>query len=125
MSLRTYVTYDKAGRICSVLSCQEELADMIIRANTKLPYVRVDALVNEREFFIVDQAPMPRPYGTAVLEGNWLKAVPAGASVTIEGQMYTADGSDIELEFSHPGSYTITISKWPYRDQEVTYENTA
>ncbi len=125
MSLGSYVTYDKAGRICSVLSCQEELADKIIRANTELPYVRVGALVNEKEFFIVDQAPMLRPCGTAKLEGNLLKSVPAGASVTIEGQVYTADGTDIELEFSHLGIYTITISKWPYQDQEVTVENTA
>lgn len=75
--------------------------------------------------YVVADELVERPALAVTLVGSKLKGVPLGASVTIEGIDYTADGSDIELEFSHIGTFTITISKFPYISVELTYENLA
>lgn len=120
-----YVTYEPDGRIHGVLSCPPGAAEGIIRLNTNLPALQVPEPVNADQHYVANGQVVKRPDIPMVLEGLRLKGVPAGAALGIEGQTYTADGSEIELEFSHPGRFTITISKWPYRDQEVTIENTA
>lgn len=56
----------------------------------------------------------PRPILPGSLVGNLLIRVPTGAAVYIDGQTYTADGTDIELEFTYPGTYSIKVECWPY-----------
>ncbi|AGN82033.1 hypothetical protein N5K35_30900 [Pseudomonas sp. GD03651] len=120
-----YVTYEPDGRIHGVLSCPPGAAQGILRLNTSLPALQVSAPVSADQHYVANGQVVKRPDIPAVLEGMWLKGVPAGAALGIEGQIYMADGSEIELEFSHPGRFMITISKWPYKDQEVTVEITA
>lgn len=55
--------------------------------------------------------------GSATLSG-----VPSGATVAITnefGQTETlvADGTDIALSATMPGSYTVSISLWPYKEE--------
>ena len=66
-----------------------------------------------------------RPKMGAAILGDVLSGVPEGATITIEGSNYTADGSDVILEVSLPGVYEITVTKWPYLDEELTYETAA
>lgn len=59
----------------------------------------------------------------AVLSGNTLTGVPAGASVQIDTDIYEADGSPITLTFDQPGTYTLLVSLWPYLDWRATIEH--
>lgn len=66
---------------------------------------------------VVDKPVLP-----VTLDGQFLRGVPAGSTITIDGQEYVADGTDVELEFEFHGEYRITVSLWPYLDFEVKYE---
>lgn len=60
------------------------------------------------------------------VEGMVLKGVQAGATVTIEGIDYNVSKSeDIELEFSHVGTYEVKVVHWPYLDWSASIENQA
>lgn len=117
--------FNDRGEIIIAVSGSPDSAEPSLRLNTPLPYLVLDSPAVPALQYVAGNQLLPRPVGSAFLEGNLLKEVPAGAVVKIEGVSYEADGTDIELEFSHLGSYTIIISKWPYQDQEVTVENTA
>ena len=56
---------------------------------------------------------------TLVLDGLILSGVPAGATVTIEGAEYLADGTDIELSATHSGTFLVGVSLFPWRDASV------
>ncbi|MBA1195425.1 hypothetical protein G7007_21630 [Pseudomonas entomophila] len=114
----TYITYTESGEITSVLSCHPSMAEAIIRANTELPYVQIVAPVSPEAYYAPDGVLTARPASTAHLVGNVLKGAPAGATVAIEGQEYTADGTDIVLEFEHPGTYLIKVDAFPQKTWE-------
>lgn len=114
----TYITYKPNGEITGVLSCDRSMADAIIRANTSLPYVQIVAPVSPEAYYAPDGVLTARPASTADLVGDLLKGVPAGATVVIEGQEYTADGTDIVLEFEHPGTYLIKVNAFPQKAWE-------
>lgn len=83
---------------------------------------------NANEFYAdVGQTPValvPRKPIPMELKGYVLHGVPSGADITIEGQHYTADGTPIELSFSHSGTFKVQVVAFPYLDGsvEVTYE---
>jgi len=114
----TYITYAESGEITSVLSCHPSMAEAIIRANTSLPYVQIVAPVSPEAYYAPDGVLTARPASTTHLVGDLLKGVPAGATVVIEGQEYTADGTDIVLEFEHLGTYLIKVKAFPQKAWE-------
>ena len=120
-----FAAHETDGRIAVVVSCPPEHGKKIIRLNTDRPFIQVATPARPAEHFVIGQMLKERPQMGAVLQGHWLKGVHEGATVNIESETYTADGSDIELEFSAPGTYHVTVSLWPYRDQEFTFENSA
>ena len=124
-SIEHYAAYETDGRIVFVVSCPPEHGKKIIRLNTDRPYIQVLTPARTADHFVMGQMLKERPQMGAVLQGHWLKGVYEGAAVNIESETYTADGSDIELGFSAPGTYTVRVSLWPYRDQEFTVENSA
>ncbi|EPJ8753416.1 hypothetical protein I5S62_06225 [Pseudomonas putida] len=120
-----FAAYETDGRIVFVVSCPPEHGKTIIRLNTDRPFIQVATPARPAEHFVIGQMLKERPQMGAVLQGHRLKGVHQGAAVNIENETYIADGSDIELEFSAPGTYHVTVSLWPYRDQEFTFENSA
>lgn len=66
-----------------------------------------------------------KPTHPIVIDGLTLKGVSKGAKLTIEGETYECDGSDVHLEFSHVGTYTVTVKNWPYLDWSAEIENPA
>lgn len=73
--------------------------------------------------YVLEGGVVDRPVFEATLDGNILKGVPSGATVTIDGTDYTADGTDIELSFTLKASHTITVTKWPHMPAEFVYED--
>lgn len=125
MSSKHMVAYDTQGRIVLVASGPVASVEQTMRLNTSLPLMQVPEPANPALSYVSQGRVQARPAGSAVLAGNVLTGVPAGALVVIEGVEYTADGSEIELEFTQPGAHTIKVSAWPKQDQEFTFEDSA
>lgn len=77
--------------------------------------------VSDLRHYVKDGHIVDRPVSPATLEGNLLRSVPAGATVIIDYENYMADGTDIELEFGHPGDFMIRVENFPYQDFEAVY----
>lgn len=117
-----YVAYDTGGKIVLSLTCQPEAADMIIKNNGFSVYIEVPFPATTAEYYVHNGALTSRPASSVVLAGNVLNGAPAGASVSIDGVLYTADGTPITLNFAYAGSYTITVKKWPIKDWTGVYK---
>lgn len=87
--------------------------------------VTTDFRCHPATHYVVDAEVVSRPILQVQLNGTVLSGVPAGAEILIEDQVYSADGSDIELEFGLPGYYKVQIKHWPYMDWETVIENPA
>lgn len=75
----------------------------------------VEGEYDNREFYILDGQPTERPTSPVNLSDLTLLGVPAGSTLTINGESYEADG-DVELEFPLPGTYSLRVECWPYKD---------
>lgn len=65
-----------------------------------------------------------RPACPVEVDGLVLRGVRPGSTIMIEGQQYEcAEGGDVELSFQYPGSYEVTVTRWPYLEGRVTIEN--
>ncbi|WP_313739984.1 hypothetical protein [Pseudomonas sp.] len=125
MSSKHMLAYDQQGRIVLVASGPVASVEQTMRLNTSLPLLQIPEPANAALSYVDKGRLLARPIGSAALAGSLLTGVTAGAVVVIEDVEYIADGSDIELEFSQPGAYSIKVSAWPCQDQEFIFENPA
>lgn len=118
----SYVIYDmKTGRITKSLQCPSYMLPLHIEDTETYLEGSVDSdtvYVDLNQLKVV-----PRPVLNAAMHGKFLQRVPAGATVIIEGERYTADGNPIELEFAYPGTYLVEVHCWPYLNWSTTVEN--
>lgn len=123
MANKNFAAYDDKGEILSTVYCAEELAALNMQINGFSQYVEVPYAVRGDTDYILDGEAVRRPRMGSTVNGNTLSGVLESSILLIEGQSYTADGTDIELEFTLPGSHTVKVSLWPYVDQEFRIEN--
>lgn len=115
--MTTITVYDQAGLILRVVSCQHDTRYAQCQTGESF----VDGASNDSTQYIVGGTVTDRPTMQASLSaGQTISGVPAGATVSINGQEYEADGTDIELTFDRPGDYQIKAVLWPYLDWETT-----
>ena len=90
-------------------------------------YLPVETDTNDVRRFVDVQlrVVVDKPVHPIVIDGRTLKGVSAGSQLTIEGATYACDGTDVHLEFSHPGTYTVMVKNWPYLDWSAQIENPA
>lgn len=124
------VRYDQDGRISVVQTMDDLLVTDEFRkffGEEKTVYLPseegLEADVSDLRHYVLDGGVVPRPELPAVITGSILRGVPSGASIRIGESVYEADGSEIELEFDHPGTYSLRITLWPYQDLELTHED--
>jgi hypothetical protein len=116
------VDYDKTtGQINRVVTYYE--AEHAGELYPGCLYLPVETETNDMLFYVKDSSVLPRPVSTVYLDGAKLCNVRENAAVIIDGETYTADGSEITLEFSHSGQYLITVKDWPFLDWSGIYEN--
>lgn len=116
----SYVIYKSDGRI---VGSGYNFEENIFLSHGELLLTCEVGTVITRSNYVSNGEVKERPTLPTTLSGLTLNDVPLGASVLIEGQSYTATSETIELEFSLPGIYTVTIEKWPYITKELTVEN--
>lgn len=115
--MKAITVYDSAGRIHQIH--KGVFFELILEEG----FFQAPGEYDSDEYYFENHKPTLRPYFDIQVSGNTLSGVPAGAKLEIEGESYTADGSDIELSFTYPGEYRIKVSRWPYIDKEIIFEN--
>lgn len=117
--MNTYLVYETdSGRIQKQVTCREQDAPLQVAAGQSF----LVGLAHGDTHYIAEGQVLPRPKLQVSLEGTQLRGVPSGATILIQGYEYTADGSDIELEFAYPGKYSISITFWPYQEKTLEIE---
>jgi hypothetical protein len=76
-----------------------------------------DADINWNTHYILNGQPTERPASPVTRTDLTLFDVPNGATLWINGVSYGAEG-EVELEFPLPGSYSLRVECWPYKDWE-------
>jgi hypothetical protein len=77
----------------------------------------VDGTFDRGEYYILNGQPTERPASPVTRTDLTLFDVPNGATLWINGVSYVAEG-EVELEFPLPGSYSLRVECWPYKDWE-------
>jgi len=116
------VEHDNTGRILSVVTYPVS-DEYVIGLYPQGLFLPVGAEVSQSLDYVENGELQRRPVQDITLSGNILRGVPAGATLRVEGESHLADGTDVELQFSHPGTYKIQVIQWPYIDWEVVYED--
>jgi hypothetical protein len=114
--------YDSTGKIIGMASSQAEVMPMI-KENTTDPYV--DGEWFGHPVYVLDGQVTPRPANPSVLTGTTLTNVPVPATIKINDATYESNESRVELGFSQPGTYRVTVIAWPNLDKEFQIENPA
>ena len=78
----------------------------------------MDGKWDTRTHYILNGQPTERPTSPVTLSGLTLQGVPAGSTLTINGESYEGVEGEVELEFPLPGTYRLRVECWPYRDWE-------
>lgn len=78
---------------------------------------------HDGNFSYVDASDTPpsikaRPASPVTLSDLTLLGVPAGSTLTINGERYEGVDGDVELEFPLPGTYRLRVDCFPYKDWE-------
>ena len=83
--------------------------------------------VTARPFFdyVEDGEVLARPTLNIQVAGAKLKGVPAGATLSINDEEYTADGTTITIDFPYAGLYRLKVAHWPYLDWSHTIDHQA
>jgi hypothetical protein len=112
-----FIVYTTAtGEITKSVQCPEEAIALQCREGEA--WIQGDQ-VEDAGFYVLDGQLCERPAFDLAVQGHVISGMPAGATLTIEGQDYEADGEPIEFEPSIPGSYTISIRLFPYKDTDI------
>lgn len=75
--------------------------------------------------YVANGALAERPENPATLSGTVIESVPAGATVSFNGQSYTVEDGTAELSFPFSGTYTVTVARFPYLTKEFEVEYAA
>jgi hypothetical protein len=78
----------------------------------------VSGFYTNTDHYILNGQPTERPAAPVTLSGLTLQGVPAGSTLTINGERYDNVEGDVELEFPLPGTYSLRVECWPYKDWE-------
>lgn len=105
--------YDLDGRITgSFAASSQELFDFNMDGKQ---YVNGD--FDSLTHYILNGKPTERPASPVTLSDLTLLGVPAGSTLMINGERYSAEGN-VELEFPLPGTYRLRVECFPYKDWE-------
>lgn len=118
--------YDKAtGRILRVLSYPNSYGQGAVDLVPDGIFCADGFEGDDLSHYVVDGEVVQRPIQNIILDGMVLKGVRNTATIEIEHVVYNCDGSDIELSFVRPGTYTVKVVEWPFQDWSKDIEVSA
>ncbi len=115
-----YITHNERGYITGSMFCQPRCVESNAMGRLYLRHDNYSA--SKALWYVQGGALVARPVLPYTLRENVLVGVPQGATLRIEGVEYTADGTDIELSFSHSGTFIVEVDPFPYQAFEVEVE---
>jgi hypothetical protein len=115
--------YNDSGNILEVISASDS---GLANANKKAGVNYITGRFDYLKTYILNGQPTERPAAPVTLSGLTLQGVPAGSTLTIasaslstsNGERYDNVTGDVELEFPLPGTYSLRVECWPYKDWE-------
>ena len=108
----TITEYDSEGRLGFIRGFSDEET---YELNNQNPHIMGE--YRGDEYYIADGEAVERPASPVTISDLTLQGVPDGATLTINGERYDAEG-DVELEFPLPGVYRLRVECFPYKDWE-------
>lgn len=111
--------YDAHGKIVGSVGVPASMYD---QTRTRLD-PHVDGDWYEQDVYVANGGVHPRPENPAQLNELSLTHLPTPGTIRIAGASYPYDEPTVELEFEHPGTYTVQVESWPYLDKEFEVEN--
>lgn len=109
----SFVKHDDVGRI---LFSAEVPASMIGLQGDDTAVGDAD----HRLDYVVDGKIRRRPANTAVQTSKGLEALPIPCVVIVRGVSYPCNDGVVDLSFSEPGTYEVSVVAWPMLD--ATFE---
>lgn len=114
--MKSITVYNQAsGKILSVVSSNSL---EILEANREMYDYCIDGSYDSDNHYIINGQPTERPASPVTLSDLTLQGVPAGSTLTINGERYENVAGDVELEFPLAGVYSLRVECWPYKDWE-------
>jgi hypothetical protein len=103
-----FTTHDPAGRLLVA-----KLASEASSATTQPYGLYVDGMHDGSVSYVVAGAVEPRPGNPTTLSGTTLSNIPLPSQIVIDGVVYDATGSTMELVFPLPGTYEVIVVSFP------------
>lgn len=121
------VDYDKvSGEILRTITFPDPIEATALYPNCLYLPAETDTSDVRRYVDLATRTVVDKPVQQITVDGLVLKGVQVGATVTIEGINYpVTESGDVELEFSHFGTYEVKVTNWPYREWSAKLENQA
>lgn len=111
----TFTFYDSNGLIKQYATCRRGDAELTAQFNKWFFY---DGHIDGEEFYFINHSKTARPDLIRFADGK-LRGVPKGESFFVDRQEYISDGTDVEMNFKHSGSYRISSNPFPIKRFEV------
>ena len=78
----------------------------------------VPGFYTNTDHYIHNGEPTERPTQSTTLNDCTLIGLPVPATLHIDGETYTVDDGEAELDFILPGTYRLRVEAWPFKDWE-------
>jgi hypothetical protein len=117
-----YIIYNDKGQILRNISCPPDMIEIQLAENEY--YIESEDTVDDSLFYISEEVVVQRPELSIIVEGITVYNLPNPSTLIVEGSLYEVTDGEAELSFSFPGTYTVRIQSFPYKDKtiEVTQE---
>jgi hypothetical protein len=129
--LKAFVVFDSTGRVLRSGTCPSN--DLFLQAGTG-EFV-LEGRANDLLDYVVDGVVRPRPVMPVMFDNSTVPAtsevtftgIPDGAKVRVSGpanDAFTVPDGELVMTFDVPGTYRVSIEKFPFRDFEATCDAT-
>jgi hypothetical protein len=131
--LSDFSVYDATGLVLRSGTCQPD--DLPLQAGPG--EFALEGRANDLLEYVVGGVIQPRPVMSVLLDVTTVPAdglseatftgVPTGAAVTVRGpatDAFTVPDGELVMTFDVPGTYRVSIEKFPFRDFEATCDAT-
>lgn len=111
--MNTLLEYELTTGAISIAYSFPEGEDSVVRRDG---YGYIDGVGHADAFYVLDAVLTERPTQSTTLDGRSLTGLPVPAILHIDGETYTVDDGEAELDFILPGTYRLRVEAWPYKD---------